>query len=233
MFRYWHEEKILSRDFSLFFENFKVHHPERIPSFFSKEEVLRIESSIKRTSKTGKRNFAMVLLASRLGLRASDIAELKFQDIDWDNHTIHITMQKTGKGIVLPLLPEVGNAIIDYLRNGRPASSLSNVFLSTRAPYEAGSRQMIGSAINEIIVKAGVDVHMKHHGPHSLRHSLASAMLTEGSTMPVISEALGHKSTDTTMVYLRIDVQALLKCANPVPAVESGFYIQRGGAFYE
>ncbi len=94
-------------------------------------------------------------------------------------------------------------------------------------------RGMAGTVINSIIVSSGVDVHMKHHGPHSLRHSLASALLKEDSSLPVISEVLGHKRTDTTMVYLRIDIQSLLKCANPVPVVADGFYTQRGGAFYE
>ena len=91
----------------------------------------------------------------------------------------------------------------------------------------------VSTAINGIIVNSGVDVHLKHHGPHSLRHSLASALLQDESSLPVISEALGHKSTDTTMIYLKIDIQSLMKCANPVPSVADGFYTQRGGAFYE
>jgi site-specific recombinase XerD len=233
LFRYWKEEDILELDFSKFFESFKVRHPERIPSFFKKEEVMQIERSVSRSSQTGKRNYAMLLLSSRLGLRASDIANLRFHDIDWDNNAIKVVMQKTLKEIELPLLPDVGNAIIDYLKNGRPSSDIDQVFLSSRAPYIGATRMMVGSAINAIIVSSGIDVHMKHHGPHSLRHSLASALLKGDSSLPIISEALGHKHTDTTMVYLRIDVRSLLKCANPVPAVADGFYTQRGGAFYE
>ncbi len=233
LFRFWKEEHILDRNFSQFFESFRVRHPERVPSFYSKEEVLRIEGSISRSSATGKRNYAMTLLASRLGLRASDIAGLRFRDIDWDNSLITLTMQKTQKVIQLPLLAEVGNAIIDYLKNGRPASALDNVFLSSRAPFAGATKSCVCAAINEIIIKSGVDVHLKHHGPHSLRHSLASAMLNGDTTLPVISESLGHRSTDTTMVYLKIDLASLMKCALPVPAVGEGFYTQRGGAFYE
>ena len=114
LFRFWKEEHILSRDFDQFFESFRVRHPERIPSFFTKDEVMRIEDSISRSSAVGKRNYAMTLLASRLGLRASDIANLRFNQIDWDNNLITLTMQKTRKVIQLPLLAEVGNAIIDY-----------------------------------------------------------------------------------------------------------------------
>ena len=174
----------------------------------------------------------MVLLASRLGLRASDIAGLQFSNIDWDRDTITLVMQKTGKAIELPLLADVGNAIIDYLQNGRPRSALQSVFLSGRAPYVAATKSMVSSAINAIICKSGIDVTAKHHGPHSLRHSLASAMLENGTMMPVISESLGHRSTETTLTYLKIDIMSLRKCALPVPSVPENFYMQRGGAFY-
>ena len=97
LFRFWKEEHILGRDFDQFFESFRVRHPERIPSFFTKDEVMRIEDSISRSSAVGKRNYAMTLLASRLGLRASDIANLRFNQIDWDNNLITLTMQKTRK----------------------------------------------------------------------------------------------------------------------------------------
>lgn len=233
LFRYWNEEQLLERDFRLFFESFRIRHPERVPSFFTKDEIQRIENSIPRSSAIGKRNYAMTLLASRLGLRASDIANLMFSQIDWDNNLITITMQKTQKMIQLPLLTEVGNAIVDYLRNGRPQSNLAQVFLSCRAPFIGVTRACVCAAINTIIVTSGVDVHLKHHGPHSLRHSLASAMLCKETTFPVISESLGHRHTDTTMVYLKIDIASLMKCALPVPSVTEEFYLQRGGAFYE
>ena len=174
----------------------------------------------------------MVLLASRLGLRASDIAGLLFSDIDWDKDTITLVMHKTGKIIELPLLADVGNAIIDYLQHGRPKSKLQNIFISSRAPYVAATKAMVCSAINTIICKSGVDTTSKRHGTNSLRHSLASAMLEGGATIPVISESLGHRGTETTMTYLKIDIKSLQKCALPVPAVPEEFYMQKGGAFY-
>jgi len=232
LFRFWKEEHILVKDFSKFFETFRVHKTERLPSFYAANEVMQVEQSISRSSRVGKRNYAMVLLASRLGLRASDIAKLQFEDIDWEANNITIRMQKTQKEIQLPLIAEVGNALIDYLKNGRPASSLKCVFLSSRAPYVEATKKCVCAAINRIITNSGVDVSLKHHGPHSLRHSLASAMMQEGVSLPAISEALGHKHTDTTMVYLKINTQSLLKCTLPVPMVPDDFYSQRGGAFY-
>ena len=232
LFRFWREEHIVDDRFEELFDTYKTHKPERIPSYFAANEVMRIEQSVSRNSANGKRNYAMLLLASRLGLRASDIANLQFSDIDWDKNMITLTMQKTKKVIELPLLADVGNAIIDYLRHGRPKSDSQNVFLSGNAPYVAATKNMVCAAINEIILRSGVDTSGKHHGPHSLRHSLASAMLNGGSMMPVISESLGHRSTQTTLAYLKIDIRSLQKCALPVPEIADSFYMQRGGAFY-
>lgn len=232
LFRFWREEHIVDDRFEELFDTYKTHKPERIPSYFAANEVMRIEQSVSRNSANGKRNYAMLLLASRLGLRASDIANLQFSDIDWDKNMITLTMQKTKKVIELPLLADVGNAIIDYLRHGRPKSDSQNVFLSGNAPYVAATKNMVCAAINGIILRSGVDTSWKHHGPHSLRHSLASAMLNGGSLMPVISESLGHRSTQTTLAYLKIDLRSLQKCALPVPEIADCFYMQRGGAFY-
>ena len=232
LFRFWREEHIVDDRFEELFDTYKTHKPERIPSYFAANEVMRIEQSVSRNSANGKRNYAMLLLASRLGLRASDIANLQFSDIDWDKNMITLTMQKTKKVIELPLLADVGNAIIDYLRHGRPKSDSQNVFLSGNAPYVAATKNMVCAAINGIILRSGVDTSGKHHGPHSLRHSLASAMLNGGSLMPVISESLGHRSTQTTLAYLKIDIRSLQKCALPVPEIADNFYMQRGGAFY-
>lgn len=232
LFRFWREEHIVDDRFEELFDTYKTHKPERIPSYFAANEVMRIEQSVSRNSANGKRNYAMLLLASRLGLRASDIANLQFSDIDWDKNMITLTMQKTKKVIELPLLADVGNAIIDYLRHGRPKSDSQNVFLSGNAPYVAATKNMVCAAINGIILRSGVDTSGKHHGPHSLRHSLASAMLNGGSMMPVISESLGHRSTQTTLAYLKIDIRSLQKCALPVPEIADCFYMQRGGAFY-
>lgn len=233
LFRFWREEHIVDDRFEELFDTYKTHKPERIPSYFTANEVMRIEQSVSRNSANGKRNYAMLLLASRLGLRASDIANLQFSEIDWDKNMITLTMQKTKKVIELPLLADVGNAIIDYLRHGRPKSDSQNVFLSGNAPYVAATKNMVCAAINGIILRSGVDTSGKHHGPHSLRHSLASAMLNGGSMMPVISESLGHRSTQTTLAYLKIDIRSLQKCALPVPEIADCFYMQRGGAFYD
>jgi len=232
LFRFWVQNKIADNKFVDLFEGYKIKRPEKVPSYFTGQEVMQIEQSVSRSSAIGKRNYAMLLFASRLGLRASDIAGIQLCDIDWDNNKIILEMKKTKKKIELPLLAEVGNAIIDYLRNGRPNSQIGNIFLSQRAPYRKATKEMVCSAINRIILSSGVSTEGKHHGPHSLRHSLASALLKDGATMPVISESLGHRSTQTTMTYLKIDTDTLRMCTLEVPCVPDEFYLQKGGAFY-
>lgn len=151
--------------------SFKYMRKERIPSFYEKGEVMAIEKSVDQTSGVGKRDYAMLLLATRLGLRASDIAGLKVDDIDWRNNVIRLVQYKTGQPIELPLLADVGNAIIRYLKGGRPQTTSRQVFLASRAPYSVLGRQGVGSAINRLISNAGINLKNRRHGPHSMRHS--------------------------------------------------------------
>lgn len=233
LFKFWHNHNITSGNLADSLIPFRPRRREKIPSFYAKEEVTQFESAAERTSGLGKRDYAALLLASRLGLRASDIAGLKFSNIDWDDNEIRLTQYKTGKPISLPLLPEVGNAIIDYLRYGRPKSESQQVFLSHRAPYCDASSKTISAAISRIMVKSGVSLSGRRHGSHSLRHSLASRLLEHETTLSTISETLGHTTSQTTMGYLKIDISSLLKCSLPITQISNDFYSQGGGVFYE
>lgn len=232
LFHFWFENHLIDTDFELVLKNYKWVKQEKIPSFFTADEVRSIETSIDRSSGVGKRNYAMLLLASRLGLRASDIAHLQFSNIDWEKSEIRLIQYKTGNPISLPLLSDVGNAIIDYLQYGRFKSGSQHIFISSRAPYVPANKSIVCAAIDEVIRKSNVNIDNRHHGPHSLRHSLASCLLKNQVPMPVISETLGHVRTDTTMTYLRIDLTSLMKCALAVPPVADDFYTQKGGAYY-
>lgn len=211
--------------------NFPSH--EKLPSVYDAEEIHKIEQSIEQSSKVGKRDYAILVLASRLGLRVSDIANLSFDNIDWDTNRIILRQAKTGNPVELPLLREVGEAIVNYLRYARPISDLSNIFLTACAPYRPMNRIGLNGVISRIMRESGIDLTGRKFGPHSMRHSLASNLLRNGVSLPIISSALGHESIDTTMEYLRIDTTNLRKCALEVPMVASSFYEQKGGVFYE
>jgi integrase/recombinase XerD len=196
----------------------------KIPSVYSREEVERLIVVINRGSPLGKRDYAMVLLAARYGLRVSDIIGLRYCNLDWTNNRIVLIQQKTGKKLELPLSEEVGNAIIEYLKFGRPDIDEPYIFITAHAPYGQLSGAGMNSAIADYMRLADIGFEERKHGPHALRHSLASNLLGLNEPMPVISEILGHSTTESTMCYLRVDFNQLKQCALEVPCVPSSFY---------
>lgn len=163
----------------------------------------------------------MLLLAARLGLRASDICSLILANLNWEQNLIEIVQEKTKKTLQLPLLNEVGDAIIDYL-HFRPKSSLKYVFLRVENPHGRLYGHSLYMIVSRYINRAGIHVPQgKKHAPHALRHSLSSIMLENRVPLPVISEILSHTSSDTTKVYLKIDISQLRECALEVPVIES------------
>ena len=232
-FRFLYAEKKTAIDLSYVLSGYRFEKREKLPSVYRKDEVVQIESSVDRTNGVGKRDYALLLLATRLGLRASDISQITFSNLDWDRNVIHFEQFKTGKEIELPLLVDVGEAIISYLKYGRQQSALSNVFLSARAPYRPMTGCAVSTVIRYIIEKSGVTINKRRHSAHSMRHSLAVRLLEEGTPLPVISESLGHTSSSSTGVYLKVNVGGLRQCALDVPFVKKGFYDQKGGVFYE
>lgn len=231
--RYLYEQKLIDKDIEYVIGRNNLPVREKLPSVYDAEEVKKIEDAVDQASAVGKRDYAMLLLASRLGLRSSDIAGLQFANLDWEKNIIRLSQYKTKREIELPLLADVGEAIINYLKYGRPVSYFQNVFLSACAPYRPVNRLIINRAISRIIKFSNVSIQNRKFGPHSMRHTLASQLLRNGITLPLISEMLGHVNTQTTMNYLRIDINNLIRCALNVPLVHQDFYDQKGGVFYE
>jgi site-specific recombinase XerD len=186
-----------------------------IPYVWSKDDIKKLLCAIDREDPKGKRDYAIFLIAIRLGLRIGDIRSLKKSSIDWNRKTINLKMAKTGQPIELPLLKDIGWAIIDYLQNGRPATNSECLFVRHRAPYNAfGDRNAFNKELHRYILKAGLKMpEGQRHGMHSLRSTLAGNMLEIKSPLPIISEALGHQSVNTTSIYLKIDIEGLRKCA--------------------
>lgn len=192
--------------------------PAHLPSTFTEDEVRRMLNAVDRESPQGKRDYAVLLLASRLGLRTSDIKQLKPQHIDWDNHRINLIQVKTGEPLSLPLPNDVGWAIIDYVKNGRPKSDAPEIFLRLAAPYVSLTN------FDNILVKymrlAGVSAErLKHHGLHILRHTTTTRMLEKGVPITAIQGVLGHVNCESTMTYIGIDTKQLTECALEVPPV--------------
>jgi len=189
-----------------------------LPSAYSSHEVARIIDSIRDDGECPLRNRAIVLLAAMHGLRIGDIKRLRLDDIDWPLRRINLVQGKTGQHLTIPLHEECALAIIDYLRSERPASDVPQIFLSCRAPFRPmGNRNPCHYIFTDIFERAGVDTKGKHHGAHSMRHSLALNMLGVKTPYPVITGILGHESSNTTKRYLSIDIESLRPLALEVP----------------
>jgi len=202
-------EHDLSTDLSLCVPKVR-NKPDGIPSVYSKEEIQQLLNGIDRASPKGKRDYAMILLAARLGMRSSDICGLLFENLKWQTSTIEFIVKKTGKSAVLPLLNEVGEAIIEHIKYGRPDSEDKHVFVRLQVPFVEMKPSILHNIVRSSLRNAKIALPPgKRCGPHALRASLASAMLENNTPMPVISEALTHTCSDTTKIYLKIDLQHL------------------------
>ena len=230
---YLHVTKITEQDFSVLLQNLKYGRGSKLPSVYTAEEIIHLEQNIQRGSSVGKRNYAMLLLASRLGLRASDIVNLEFSNINWEDNSIRLSQLKTGRPIDLPLLGDVGDAIIDYVLHGRPKTAIKKIFVTATRPVRALMASNMHAIITRMLAEAGIEAKGRHHGGHAMRHSLAATMLGNNVGISVISNILGHSDTETTMVYLGVDVKLLTASSLEVPFVNKDFYEQKGGLFYE
>ena len=187
----------------------------QIPRGISPDQVRKLLASIDRSSAMGRRDHAILMLLARLGLRAHEIRFLELDDIDWANGTLR-SRTKDGRRKTFPLSDEVGEAIADYLRHGRPSCRSRRVFLRFQAPIE-GFRGSSGISciIRRAIQRAGVDA--PTFGAHQFRHGLATEMLNGGASLGEIGDVLGHAHPDTTRIYAKVDLEALRPLALPWP----------------
>jgi len=201
---------------------------ESEPHLWTAGEIRRLLAVIDRQSAVGKRDYAMILLTTRLGLRICDLRQLELGDLDWRAKTLTIVQRKTGRPLSLPLLDDVGWAVIDYVRHGRPETACAKVFVKHSYPFDAfGCSSSVAGRLSRYAARARIEFPPgQASGMHSLRGALAVAMIGNGAPMPVISAVLGHASTDTTQAYyLRFDVKRLRCCALDVEDV-----VDRAGA---
>lgn len=191
----------------------------KLLSTYSEEEIKKILEVIDTTNAHGKCIFLVISLLAYYGLRVGDIINLKYDNFDFENNSIKIIQQKTKKELVLPLIDEVKFPLLDYLKNGRPKSADSEYILSTmHAPYtKFNNTSSIHRMVTRAMTVAGVNFENKQHGPHALRHSLATNMINNNVPISAISNVLGHSSTRTTDIYITKDTTHLRKLTLEVP----------------
>ena len=193
----------------------RLYQEDQLPHPISWCELQHLLRSIDRTTVLGSRDFAVLLIAMTYGMRASDVANLTLDDIDWSKRTIQIVQCKTRQPLVLPLTDEVGAALTGYLRQARPASSFRQIFLRSQAPIAPLSLPGMSNTLRRASQTA--DVTLRTSGFRCLRHSLALRLLRQGATTKDIGDILGHRNTTSTTVYLRLDAEDLRPVALPVP----------------
>jgi site-specific recombinase XerD len=221
LFRYLFKQNVIIKDLSICVPSIRCRKKSKIPSAYSKKEIQKLLQSVDRGNPKGKRDYAILLIAIRLGIRASDICRLTFDNFKWETNTIEFKQNKTGDTIVLPLLNDVGEAVIDYIKYGRPSVETDKIFLRLFGPIGQMKAPALHSIVTQYMNKAGICIAKgKKHGPHALRHNLASALLHNNTPMPVISEILGHTDSKTTSTYLKIDTLNLRKYALDFPPIK-------------
>lgn len=187
-----------------------------LPTYLSAAQVQEVLDGCDRATAMGRRDYAILMMLSKLGLRASEVATLTLDDVDWRSGEMLIRA-KGRQRAKMPLPPDVGAAVVAYLRDGRPRSSCRRLFLRTLAPHvgfaSGGAITMIAKTALE---RAGIRGYA-HQGAHIFRHSLATELLRSGATLPEIGQLLRHESHDTTRVYAKVDIEALRTLSLPWP----------------
>jgi site-specific recombinase XerD len=187
-----------------------------LPTYLSAAQVQTVLDGCDRATALGRRDYAILMILAKLGMRAGEVASLTLDDVDWRSGEMLIRA-KGRQQAKMPIPPDVGAAVVVYLRDGRPKSSCRRLFLRTPAPHVGFAS---GCAIT-MIAKAALDragIHgYAHHGAHLFRHSLATELLRSGATLSQIGQLLRHKSHDTTRIYAKVDIEALRTLGLPWP----------------
>lgn len=219
--RFLAEEGYTQRDYSYVVPLFK--RPQPMPPVYSEAEIQRIEAAVDRQGPHGKRDYAALLLATRLGIRGGDIAALTFNELDFKRETICLTQQKTAAPLALPMLPEIKVALLDYLEHERTSSDSKYVFLSLKPPFSHISVQLLGKLTSAAIRSAGIVPGGRKCGPHAFRASLASSMVNDDVPYEVVRNTLGHTDVNAIKSYAKLDVERLRVYALAVPEATGYF----------
>jgi integrase len=192
-----------------------VYRQEQLPRALPWESVRALLASIDRTTALGQRDYAMLLPIATYGLRASEVVALTLDHIDWRRDELRVPRRKVDGVLLLPLTPEVGAALLDYIRRGRPADPSRVVFLRVRPPAGVLKATAVIEVFQAHARRSGLGI--PFHGPHCLRHSLAVRLLREGVSLKAIGDVLGHRGVESTCVYLRLATDDLRDVALDVP----------------
>jgi site-specific recombinase XerD len=219
--RYLHAAKLLRRDLSVAVSGPIIYKYDEIPRAFTEAQIKTLLAVARRDrSSQGFRDYAILLLLATYGLRAGEVAWLRLEDIDWRREYLRIRRSKTGGESFLPLVPSVGRALLNYLKQGRPKTRFREIFLRVRAPLKPFSTvSPLDAIILSRMKEAGIEVRGRH-GTHAFRFARAMSMLRASVSLKSIGDLLGHSSAASTEVYLRLESNDLRAISLEVPGKE-------------
>jgi len=212
-FRFLHQRGDTATDLAAAIPAFSQWRRSGVPKFLAPEEVEKLLQSCDRSTPAGRRDYAILLLLARLGLRGGEVAHMVLEDIDWAAGEL-LVRGKSAREDRMPLPHDVGQALAGYLREGRPRCASRRIFIRARAPHQGFAGPVaICDIVRRALARAGLNPDFK--GAHLLRHSLATHMLRKGSSLAEIGEVLRHQLPDTTEIYAKVDLGALRALAQP------------------
>jgi len=206
--RHLYRRGVTTTDLSPFVIAPRLYRHEKCPRYITTSQIEAILAVVDRTTAVGRRDFAMMLLLATFGLRGREVVRLELDDIDWRHNRFRVPSRKAGNTTWYPLPPEVGNAILAYLQDGRPKTQSRRVFLSVKAPFSP----LVYTAALGIQVRkymALADVHVERPGTHTFRYSCAQRLFAGGFPLKTIGDFLGHRKADSTQLYTKIAIEQL------------------------
>ena len=213
LLKFMYFNQYIKTDLSLCIPKIPINHNNQIPhTIWSSEDIEKLLKSIDTSTNVGKRDYAILTILIYLGLRFTDVKNLKFENIDWKKNVINLNQNKTKKYITLPLLNNVGTAIIDYIKNGRPNVNSKYIFLNNKNEKFTPNSDF-SYVLKKYLKLANIDISSeKYIGTYSLRHSLATTLLQNRTQLSTISSILGHTDINNTAIYLKVDIPSLREC---------------------
>jgi site-specific recombinase XerD len=208
---YLHRERLIARDLSLSVQAPKCYRLAGIPRSISWSEVQRMLEKVDRRTGLGRRDYAILLLLVTYGLRSRDVAALTLEDLDWEQERLRVPERKAGHSTAYPLSPIVGEAILDYLKNGRPKTTDRHVFFRGYAPAGPMGAPAVSARAARYLRRTGVTV--PRPGSHTLRHTCVQRLVDAHFSLKAIGDYVGHSSPDSTKIYSKVDVEALREVA--------------------
>jgi integrase/recombinase XerD len=210
-FRYLYRVGLMTRDLGKAIESPRRYSFSNLPRSITWSEVEQMLQKVDRRSAVGKRDYAILLLLVTYGLRAREVGALTLDDIDWKRDRLHISGRKAGHSTVYPLATPVGEALLDYLKQGRPETTERAVFFRAYAPYTPLSRVAVSLRAKWYLRRAGINV--SRPGSHTLRHTCVQRLVDSGFSLKTIGDFVGHRTPDATKIYAKVNVEALREVA--------------------